>query len=68
MAFKRNVKISAQNIFGDKDGSYLFARIALKQKMLCIANVYGPNNDTPCFFSNFFDDLNNFSLYDVILG
>ena len=36
--------------------------------MLCSANVYGPNNDNPMFFSIFCNDLNNFSSYDVILG
>ena len=36
--------------------------------MLCLAKVYGPNNDSPMFFSNFFNDFNNFSSYDVILG
>ena len=40
----------------------------MKQKLLCLANVYGPNNDNPMFFSNFFNDLNNFSSCDVILG
>ena len=68
IAFKRNLEISVLNIFRDKDGRYLFAQIALKQKMLCLANVYGPNNDNPHVFSNFFNDLNNFLSYDVILG
>ena len=68
IAFKRNLKISALNIFRDKDGKYIFAQIALKRKMLCLANVYDPNNDNPMVFPNFFNDLKNFSSYDVILG
>ena len=51
IAFKRNLKISVLNVFRDKDGRYLFVQIALKQKMLCSANVYDPNNDNPMFFS-----------------
>ena len=35
--------------------------------MLCLANVYGQNNDKPMYFSNFFDNFNNFSSYDLIL-
>ena len=35
--------------------------------MLCFANVFGPKNDSPVNFSSFFNDLNNFSPYDVIL-
>ena len=50
IAFKRNLKISFLNNFRDKDGRYLFAQIALKQKMLRLAIVYGPNNDNPMFF------------------
>ena len=53
IAFKRNLEISVLNIFRDEDGRYLFAQIALKQKMLCLANVYGPNNDNPMFFQIF---------------
>ena len=64
IAFKRNLKISVLNILPDKDGRYLFAEIALRQKMLYFANVYGPNNKNPMFFSSFFNDLNNFSSYD----
>ena len=68
IAFTRNLKISVVNILPDKDGRYLFAEIALKQKMLCLANIFGPNNDNPVYFLNFFNDHNNFSLYDTILG
>ena len=50
ITFKRNLKISVVNFFRDKDGRYLVAEIALKQKMLHLANVYGPNNDNPKFF------------------
>ena len=33
--------------------------------MLCLANVYDPNNNKPMFF---FNDFNNFSFYDAIVG
>ena len=35
--------------------------------MLCLANVYGSNNDNPMFFQILFNDLNNCSSYNVIL-
>ena len=60
IAFKRNLKISFVNVLPDKDGRYLFAKVALKHKILSLANVYGPNNDTPRFFQIFSMPLTTF--------
>ena len=53
IAFKRNLKISLLNILREKVGRYLLAQIVLKQKMLCLADVYSSNNDNPTFFQIF---------------
>jgi len=50
------------------NGQFLLAEIIVNEKVFCLVNVYGPNNDSPDFFPHLFDQIQSLSSYEVILG
>ena len=52
----------------DESGRFLFSKIKIENSIFFVANVYGPNQDDPCFFQDFFQKLITFSAKDLIIG
>ena len=52
----------------DESGRFLFSEIKIENSIFSVANVYGPNQDDPCFFQDFFQKLITFSAKDLIIG
>ena len=51
-----------------ESGRFLFSEIKIENSIFSVANVYGPNQDDPCFFQEFFQKLITFSAKDLIIG
>jgi len=59
---------STSNIHPDDNGRFLLIDIKVEDKLLYVANVYGPNNDDPDFYSKRFQYLQTGTMFDIIFG
>ena len=51
---KRELQLEVKDIMRDNDGRYIIMRAQINGEKLLIANIYGPNRDTPGIFEEFF--------------
>ena len=57
--FQNNFEYSINNIIRDKSGRYIVMDITVEHYHLSIVNLYGPNSDSPLFFTNLKKHLEN---------
>ena len=57
--FQNNFEYSVNNIIRDKSGRYIVMDITVEHYHLSIVNLYGPNSDSPLFFTNLKKHLEN---------
>jgi len=68
LAFKRGLKYCLNKIATDNNGLFILAEITVNEKMFCLVNIYRLNIDSPDFCLHLFNQIQNVSFYEVILG
>ena len=68
IAFKSGLQYHVNDTKTDDQGRLLLVDINIENRNFCLGNVYGPNVDNPTFYSNLFNQLQNFSTSDITLG
>jgi hypothetical protein len=63
---KLNVKII--KVTPDSLGNYLIAEIEVDGQPICLGNVYGPNEENPGFYEEFFQEMRLISCPSKIIG
>ena len=66
--FNNNFNLTILKTFSDPSGRFIICDIKAEEKILTLANIYGPNDDEPKFFKNLFDHLKDFKCEEIILG
>ena len=66
--FSNKTAFTLHNAILDKNGRYIVIDITLSSKRITLANVYGPNDDNPDFFMEFFDQIESFPNDHRIIG
>lgn len=64
----KNITVINQSTICDPEGRYVIVNITFNNKILTIANIYGPNTDDPQFFHNFFSSIANVPQSAIIIG
>jgi exonuclease III len=65
--FRNNFEFSVIRKKGDIEGNYLLLELATEDKKLLICCVYGPNNDSPTFFTKLQEHIDDFQIDNVII-
>ena len=65
--FNNNFEFKINNIYVDHSGNIIIADIQLSNRSITLVNIYGPNRDTPEFYSNIGEKLINFANNNVII-
>ena len=55
-------------ILRDVQGRYIIYKIEINETEYVIGNVYGPNDDDPQFYRNFFEEVNKVEAVHMIIG
>ena len=66
--FNNNFDFKICHTNTDLQGNYLIIKIKTSQQELILANVYGPNRDTPEFYQNIKDILASYQNQNIIIG
>jgi hypothetical protein len=66
--FKNNFNLIIHDTITDDEGRYVIADISIDNYRLSLVNIYGPNSDTPDFFTNLYLKLNDISNETQIIG
>ena len=66
--FNNNFNSQIQKAFCDPGGRFIVCDIKVEQMNITLANIYTPNNDEPVFFQRFFEQLQDFSGGEIIIG
>lgn len=64
----KRVSFVHNTTIADPEGCFIIINISINNNQVTIGNVYGPNNDDPSFFLNFFNTISNVSNCPVIIG
>ena len=54
-------------IIDKKDGCFLMVQVLIDGKMICMINVYAPNEDDPNFFDEIFQKVENISVDHILM-
>ena len=65
---KRNLDYEIHATVKDDNGRYIFIDVTVDQKRFVLGNVYGPNEDSPEFFEEVFNVINDFGNQSIIIG
>ena len=65
--FKPHLDVSVIDTIRDTDGNLLIVKCVLSGKTVVISNVYGPNEDTPNFYTHLGSILDEFTDEDVLM-
>ena len=52
----------------DPEGRFVLCDIKIDNKILTLLNIYAPNEDTPVFFENIYNNLVSFECEEIIFG
>ena len=63
-----NFQYKLHNIIRGNDGNKIILDITIDNRRITIANIYGPNRDSPNFYTQLQSDINNIGNTDVILA
>ena len=66
--FKKGLTISTSQVLRDTEGRYIILEVEIGDFKCVLANVYGPNEDLPAFYVNFFSDLNETQHHQKIIA
>ena len=67
--FQNNFDYKVLDIFKDNSGNLLILKIKIDDLIITLANVYGPNTDSPDFYSTLFERIEEFdSEYHITCG
>ena len=66
--FHRNIVFDLEKIHRDIQGRFLIIQIKLNEETVTLVNIYGHNRDTPEFFQNLIDILNDFDNSNIYIG
>ena len=65
--FNNNFEFKINKIFRDQTGNVLIVDIKLSNKSITLINIYGPNKDTPDFYSDLEKNIVEFANNDIII-
>ena len=64
-----NFEHKVRRVKGDIGGNYLVLDLQIKDLDVTLINLYGPNNDTPSFYDNITEIINEFdNTFNIICG
>ena len=66
--FNNNFQFEIKNIRKDFLGRYIIAHLLIEKEDLVLVNVYGPNADDYISYENFFNELDDFTQFPVVMG
>ena len=66
--FMNNFQFTVKRTISDNLGRYLIIHIEVATDNFVLANIYGPNSDDSTFYDNLFMDIEEFSMYPIIMG
>lgn len=64
----KKLSYNVHDIKCDCEGRYIIIDITLENRRLTLVNLYAPNEDTPSFFENIFDEADNIDNDTLIIG
>nr|XP_034320385.1 uncharacterized protein LOC105331900 isoform X1 [Crassostrea gigas] len=67
--FNNNCELEVQKTFKDDSGNFLILDVSVDDLHVLLVNVYGPNLDTPTFYTNLLQHIENlFTNQRIVLG
>ena len=65
--FNSNFEFKLNNVYVDHSGNIVMADIEISNRRITLVNIYGPNKDTPDFYTNLKKKIIDFANNDVII-
>ena len=64
---EKGLDFKINNFKSDSDGNYIIADLTVNSNRFTLANIYGPNNDSPTFYENIMNQIDTYTDESVIL-
>ena len=66
--FKNSFTFCIEKCKIDENGNYIIIDLKTQEQQLTLAAVYGPNQDSPAFYINLFNNIEQFENSSIIIG
>lgn len=66
--FNNNFDFKVTNVIKDTQGNFLIVTVKTMDKELVLANIYGPNNDDPQFYTILQEKINRLQNPNILIG
>ena len=68
ICFKKNLDYKIMDMAKDNAGRYLVVQIKIDTELYVITNIYGPNSDSPSFFTEIFRKIDKLEGFKILVG
>ena len=64
---KKSLPVTVEKVLKDGSGNWIIISIKYESRIINISNIYGPNEDSPQFFEDLFNNINGHGLGSCII-
>ena len=64
---KKSLPVTVEKVLKDGSGNWIIISIKYESRIINISNIYGPNEDSPQFFEDLFNNINGHGLGNCII-